>query len=95
MDEEALPVPAVLHAAQAPQIWHHPHHRDPGTWGKFALAEYRYLNAVWRICIILIRIRFRIWIQDVKKFVTDPDPGKNHTDPDPVKKYRPKYEENL
>ena len=42
-----------------------------------------------RIRIILIRIR----IQDVKKFVTDPDPGKNDTDPDPEK--RPKYQENL
>ena len=40
--------------------------------------------AVWRIRIILTRIR----IQDVKKFITypanfdmDPDPGKNNTDP--------------
>ena len=39
-------------------------------------------TAVLRIRIILIRIR----IQDVKKFVTDPDPGKNDTDPDPAKK---------
>ena len=37
---------------------------------------------VLRIRIILIRIR----IQNVKKFVTDPDPGKNDTDPDPAKK---------
>ena len=29
-------------------------------------------SAVWRIRISLIRIR----IQDVKKFVTDPDPGR-------------------
>ena len=47
--------------------------------------------AVLRIRIILIRIRIRI--QDVKKFVTDPDPGKNDTDPDPAK--RTKYQENL
>ena len=37
---------------------------------------------VWRIHIILIRIR----IQDVKKFVEDPDLGKNDLDPDPGKK---------
>ena len=29
----------------------------------------------------------------MKKFVTDPDPGKNDTDPDPAK--RTKYQENL
>ena len=33
---------------------------------------------VLRICIILIRIR----IQELKNFVTDPDPGKNFTDPE-------------
>ena len=38
------------------------------------------LYQVWVIRIILIQI------QDVKKFVTDPDPGKNDTDPDPGKK---------
>ena len=32
-----------------------------------------HFSAVWRIRIILIQIRIRI--QDVKKFVTDPDPG--------------------
>ena len=48
-------------------------------------------NLVWRIRIILIRIQFRI--QDVKKFVTDPDPGRFwiqpifYTDPDPGKWY--------
>ena len=40
--------------------------RNEGT--AYALVH---LSAVWRIRIILIRIR----IQDVKKFVTDPDPG--------------------
>ena len=46
---------------------------------KSMIGEHMDLLTVLRIRIILIRIR----IQDVKKFVTDPDPGKNYTDPDP------------
>ena len=62
-----------------------------------ATNDYRYRSAVWRIPIILIRIR--IWIRidpgceklrygsgSRVNFDRDPDPGKNNTDPDPAKK---------
>ena len=57
------------------------------------------LLAVWRIRIILIQIR----IQDVKKFVTDPDPGRTliririqaKTIRIWIQQKRTKYQENL
>ena len=49
-------------------------------------------EAVLRIRIILIRIRIRI--QDVKKFVTDPDPGWTLIRIR-IQQKRPKYQENL
>ena len=57
-------------------IWIRNQTPDPQHWFFvyrmfLTLCMMQYLQAVCRIHIILIRIR----IQDVKKFVTDPDPG--------------------
>ena len=46
------------------------------------LGKYDCCELVLRTRIIFIRIR----IQDLKKFVKDPDPGNNCTNPDPYKK---------
>ena len=66
--------------------------------GRIRISTY---PAVWQIRIILIRIR--IQMQDVKKFVTDPDPGgtliririQGKTIRIRIQQQRTKYQENL